>query len=81
MQVPGAGVLHVREGDRQGGRVRVGRRPAGAPIRPEVHQQRRVVTQGPRESRHVGKSAVRSCISCLWQFICDAEEGVTTALS
>jgi len=68
MQVPGAGVLHVRESDRQGGRVRVRRRPAGAPVRPEAHKQGRVVTQGPRESRHVGKSAIlsyRSTISCL----------------
>lgn len=54
-QLPGAGVLHVREGDRQGGRVRVRRRAAGAPVRAEAHQRRRGLAQGPGEPRHVGK--------------------------
>ncbi|VAH88668.1 unnamed protein product [Triticum turgidum subsp. durum] len=52
-QVPSAGVLHVREGDGQGGRVRVRGGAAGAPHRAEAHHRRRLTEGPPPKSRHV----------------------------
>ncbi|XP_044982238.1 collagen alpha-1(I) chain-like isoform X4 [Hordeum vulgare subsp. vulgare] len=56
LRVPCAGVLHVREGDGQGGRVRVRGGAAGAPHRAETHHRRRLTKGPPPKSRHVGDS-------------------------
>ncbi|XP_037420184.1 collagen alpha-2(I) chain-like isoform X3 [Triticum dicoccoides] len=56
LRVPSAGVLHVREGDGQGGRVRVRGGAAGAPHRAEAHHRRRLTEGPPPKSRHVGDS-------------------------
>jgi len=52
-QVPGAGVLHARQGERQDRRIRVRRRAPGAHLREEAGERRR--GQGQGEPRDVGQ--------------------------